>query len=319
MITIADGRFSLPNSYQYSKDQHVYLNMTEKTVGLDQIGFAFLKDPTELTFLVEKTVKVGEPFVAIVSKGRGITTLNSPCSGTIAALNPNALREMAHDTYSSGYLLKFDSIDHIDPGLITGDIIEKWALHEVRSLLKNEYSFKIIEIGDSATGKTAIKVRFTDNYFKQDLKTTLGVDFGSKEIKCHYTPDDLLFSGDYRFTAKMNVWDSAGQTHYDKIRGIYYRDAKGALLCFDVNNPVSFQNLDKWREELEENLGNVPTILVGNKSDLEAKVSRAEAEAYAKKHNFIGYVEWSAKSGEHIDKIFEALAIAMYKREENLA
>lgn len=318
MVTIADGRFSLPEHLLYTKNQHVYLDRAKKLIGLDQIGFSFLSKPTELAILTEKTVKIGEPF-AVITTTKGITTLNSPCAGKISRINPLALNKMETDTYSEGFILELESIEEVDEGLITGAAVEPWATHEVRALLKNEYSFKIIEIGDSATGKTAIKVRFTDDYFKQDLKTTLGVDFGSKEITCNYTPPDILYSGTYRFKVKINLWDAAGQAHYDKIRGIYYRDAKGALLCYDVNNPVSFQNLDKWMRELEENVGRIPTILVGNKIDLQRNVTREEAQAYAKKNGLIGFIEVSAKTGEKVDDALQKLAIEIYKQEENLA
>jgi len=318
VVTIADGRYILPDNLLYSKTQHVYLDRVKKTIGLDQIGYAFLKKPTELVILSETSLKIGEPF-AVITTETSITTLNSPCTGSIEYINLDALKYMENDTYSDGFIIKFKEIEDIQEDLITGANIEPWANHEVRALLKNEYSFKIIEIGDSATGKTAIKVRFTDDYFKQDLKTTLGVDFGSKEISCMYTPNDILFSGTYRFKVKINLWDAAGQEHFAKIRGMYYRDAKGALLCYDVNNPVSFQNLDKWLLELEENLGRIPTLLVGNKIDLERKVSRADSLEYVKAHGLSGFVEVSAKTGENVDEALQQLAIEIYKREENLA
>ena len=315
MVTIADGRYSLPSSYLYSKTQHVFLDKVKKICGLDQIGYAFLKKPTEMQILVDKEVKVGEPFVAI-STDKGISTLNSPCSGTLKTKHDDALEKMENDTYEYG-ILEFEEITEIDTTLITGADIEPWATHEVRSLLKNEYSFKVILTGDSAVGKTAIKVRFTDDYFKQDLKTTLGVDFGSKELKCEYLTEDILFSGVYRFTSKLNVWDAAGQSHYDKIRGMYYRDAKGALLVYDVNNPVSFDNLGKWIEELDENLGRVPTLLIGNKTDLERLVPLEKALEFAKNHGFL-YAECSAKTGDKVENVFRKLAVEIYKKEENL-
>lgn len=224
---------------------------------------------------------------------------------------------MKDDTYVTGFILELEEIAEMQPNLINFNNLEEWAKNEIKTLVRNNYSFKIIEIGDSAVGKTAIKVRFTDNYFKKDLKTTLGVDFGSKEIKGEYISSDILFSGTYRFTAKMNVWDAAGQAMYDKIRGMYYRHAKGALLCYDANNHLSFEHLDKWREELEDILGKVPTLLVGNKIDLERKVTRQEGLAYAKKHNFL-FVECSAKTGTGIDGMFKQLAIEIFKREEKL-
>ena len=319
MVSIADGRFSLPEHLLYTKNQHVFIDRVNKLVGLDQIGFAFLTKPTELAIIAESSgiLKIGEPF-AVITTSKGITTLNSPCTGTIKRTNPQALLKMETDTYTEAYIVELATIDEVEEGLITGSDVEPWATHEVRSLLKNEYTFKIIEIGDSATGKTAIKVRFTDDYFKQDLKTTLGVDFGSKEILGTFTPADTMFLGTYRFKAKINLWDAAGQAHYDKIRGIYYRDAKGALLCYDINNPVSFQNLDKWLIELEENVGRIPTILVGNKCDLERKVSREEAQEYAKAQGLIDFIEVSAKTGDKVDAALQKLAVEIYKREENI-
>ncbi len=317
MVTIADGRYDLPDELYYSKNQHVFLNLKKKIIGLDQIGYAFLNNPTEISLLVEDEIKAGLPFVAIASE-QGVTTLNAPCSGKIEKFNEKALEDMEYDTYANGFIIKLKDISDIAPTLITGENIESWAINEAKTLLRSNYSFKIIEIGDTAVGKTAIKVRFTDNYFKKDLKTTLGVDFGTKEIKTSYLSTDLLFSGTYRFTARMNVWDAAGQDMYDKIRGIYFKDAKGALICYDINNPLSFNHLDKWVSDLEENLGKVPTLLIGNKSDLERKVSRQEGLNYAIKHGFL-FIECSAKTGENVDGMFEKLAIEIFKKEENLA
>ncbi|MHA1340974.1 MAG: GTP-binding protein [Promethearchaeota archaeon] len=319
MVVVADGRYEMPDDLFYSREQHVYLDKDKKIIGLDQIGFAFLKNPTAVKVLVEGKVKIGEPF-AVITTEQGITTLNSPCSGTIEKINESGeiIEKMKYDAYGEGYLIKLKEIEEIDDSLVRGPEIEAWAKAEVKSLLHGYYSFKVIEIGDSGTGKTAIKVRFTDNYFKQDLKTTLGVDFGSKELKCEYISSDPLFSSTIRFTAKMNVWDAAGQQHYEKIRGMYYRGAKGALLVYDVTNPISFQNLDKWLNELEENVGKkIPVLLVGNKIDLERKVPREQALEYAKKHGFL-FIETSAKTGENVEEAFRKLAIEIFKQQENL-
>ena len=212
MVIIADGRFSLPDQLFYTKYQHIYVDRKEKIIGIDQIGYAFLKNPQELKILAESEVKIGEPFAAITTDA-GITTLNAPCSGKIAEKNPDALKSMKNDIYNSGYIIRLEDITTMADNLISGSEIEEWAENEVRSLIRNNYSWKIIEIGDTTVGKTAIKVRFTDDYFKKDLKTTLGVDFGSKEVKGQYISSDILFGGAYRFTAKMNVWDAAGQNN----------------------------------------------------------------------------------------------------------
>jgi Ras-related protein Rab-11A len=234
--------------------------------------------------------------------------------------NYDALNDMENDTYTTGFILKLENISEIDiDNLVTGSEIEQWGKHEVRSLLHDRYSFKIIEIGDSATGKTAIKVRFTDDYFKKDLRTTLGVDFGSKEVNYEYkNVQDLLYTGTYEFSARINVWDAAGQAYYDKIRGIFYRDAKGGMLVYDANNPVSFKNLHKWLEELRIHIStNIPVMLLGNKNDLERQVPREEAVSFAVKNGLM-FAECSAKTGHGVEEAFRKLAIEVYKREEGL-
>lgn len=319
MVIIADGRYELPDELYYHKINHVFIDVSNKNIGLDQIGFANLKNPKDITKLCDEKVQISEPFCHITTES-GIVTLNSPCSGTVKEFNFDALKDMENDTYTTGYIIKLENIEEIDiDNLVTGSEIEQWGKHEVRSLLQDRYSFKIIEIGDSATGKTAIKVRFTDDYFKKDLRTTLGVDFGSKEVHYEYkNVRDLLYTGTYKFSARINVWDAAGQVYYDKIRGIFYRDAKGGMLVYDINNPISFQNLKKWIEELRIHIStNIPIMLLGNKSDLERKVPREEAVSFAVKNGFM-FAECSAKTGEGIEEAFKKLAIEIYKSEENL-
>ncbi len=321
MVTILDGRFAFPSKFFYNR-QHVYLNREKKLIGLDELGVEFLKSPSDLQIVVEpgNAIKIGEP-IAIITTERGTSTLFSPCTGQVKSINPNSLQYIATDTYGRGYFVEMEAISEIDSDLISGAEVENWALSEARSLIRNSYTFKIIEIGDSATGKTALKVRFTDNYFKRDLKTTLGVDFGSRVVECEYLPEDIMFSGPCKFKATLNIWDAAGQAHYDRIRGMYYRDAKGAILVYDITNRVSFQNLDRWISELEDNLGRkIPVLLVGNKTDLEhtlRKVSREDGQKFADSHGFL-FTECSAKTGDNVTPGFIDLALALYKSEENL-
>jgi small GTP-binding protein len=315
MVVIANGRFELPDNLYYDKYQHVYLDIDKGLVGLDQLGFSFMKNPTEIKVLVENEVQIGEP-LAVITAEDGITTIDSPVAGKIKSINENALQFMKDETYSKGYIIELEKVKEIDPELVTGLDVEKWAKNEVKSLIFGEYSYKVIAIGDSATGKTAIKVRFSDDYFKKDLKTTLGVDFGSKVIVCEYKGVDSLFSDSFRFKVKINIWDAAGQKHYDKIRPLYYRGARGALLVYDVNNPFSFKNLDLWLEELKENTNKkIPVILIGNKIDLERKVPLEEAKEYAESHGF-DFIETSAMTGANVQDAIKKLALRIYDLKE---
>ena len=45
-----------------------------------------------------------------------------------------------------------------------------------------QLQYKVILLGDGATGKTSIANRFTDDHFAQQYKQTIGVDFFIKRL-----------------------------------------------------------------------------------------------------------------------------------------
>ena len=70
-------------------------------------------------------------------------------------------------------------------------------------------------------------------------------------------------------TIKAQIWDMAGQERYRAITRSYYRGAVGALLVYDVTQPLTFEHVATWVKELRDR-GDPGTVilLVGNKSDL---------------------------------------------------
>ena len=44
---------------------------------------------------------------------------------------------------------------------------------------RTDFSFKLILVGDSAVGKSALMQRITTNDFLEDHEVTVGVEFGS--------------------------------------------------------------------------------------------------------------------------------------------
>jgi len=49
-------------------------------------------------------------------------------------------------------------------------------------------------------------------------------------------------------------------------------------------------------------------MIIGNKTDVERKVSREEAEVFAEEHGCM-YIEGSAKTAEHVREAFEKLIL----------
>ena len=99
--------------------------------------------------------------------------------------------------------------------------------------------------------------RFVKGIFVETCPT-IGACYLSKklEIKCLR----------YRY----ELWDVSGSERYLAITSLYYRNAEGALIVFDISNPSSFEKVKYWYEQLKNELEieNMPISLVANKSDL---------------------------------------------------
>ena len=94
--------------------------------------------------------------------------------------------------------------------------------------------FKCVIIGDTGVGKSNLLSRFTKDEFTKDSKSTIGVEFATRQIE---------HDGK---TIEAQVWDTAGQERYRAVTAAYYRNAAGALIVYDVTNRDSFENCAKW-------------------------------------------------------------------------
>lgn len=166
---------------------------------------------------------------------------------------------------------------------------------------------KVVILGDSSVGKTSIANRYLNNEFKEFHVNTIGAQFQQPNIK--------LRNGN---TLKMNLWDTAGEEKFRSLLQIYYRDAKGAILTYDIGNSESFNNVESWIQALSDNIKKEDAILylVGNKKDLDPqdkKVDTAVAQKFAEKHGML-FTEVSAKTGDGVSDLFKNLAEELAKK-----
>lgn len=167
--------------------------------------------------------------------------------------------------------------------------------------MEKQTDVKIIIVGESSVGKTALLFRYSDNKYTADQISTVGVDFRHK---------DVIIEGQ---KVRLKLWDTAGQEKYRAIARSYFKAAHGAFVVFAVNNQDSFDQVQYWIDGLKEKEPLINIILLGNKTDLPRTVKREDAEKIAKENN-IRYFEVSAKSGDNINEAFECLATEVYKR-----
>jgi Ras-related protein Rab-32 len=71
---------------------------------------------------------------------------------------------------------------------------------------------------------------------------------------------------------------------------VYYKEAVGAIIVFDVTRERTFQAVVKWKNDIDENLGSIPVVLFANKIDLaEQALDKPTMDQYCKANNFIGW------------------------------
>jgi small GTP-binding protein len=154
---------------------------------------------------------------------------------------------------------------------------------------------KVVVAGDGGVGKTSLIRRYCEGKFQASRVATIGVDFATQLVK--------LGSGD----VKLSIWDMAGQERFAIVREGFYRGSRAAALVYCVDDPVSFQDLGRWRREVLRDVPNQGLVVVGNKVDLQRLVPERDAKGFA---SSIGaeYLETSALSGAGVSVLFQTLA-----------
>lgn len=161
--------------------------------------------------------------------------------------------------------------------------------------------YKVVLLGEGRVGKTSILLRYTRGEYNDKQVSTLQASYLDKAIKCD--KEDLVLS----------IWDTAGQERFHALGPIYYRDANGALLVYDITDAGSFEKVRTWIKELRKIVGtNIHICIAGNKADLEKQrtVSHEEAEKYAASVGAT-HILTSAKTDKNLGEAFHKLAVKM--------
>ena len=166
--------------------------------------------------------------------------------------------------------------------------------------IDNEDGLKIVVVGESGVGKTSIVSRFVFNTFDEEVHTSLASYYSSKILK--FSDGNIL---------KFNLWDTAGQEKFRSITQLFYKDAKVAILVYDITRQNSYDELiDYWFNKVKENTSpDAIIVLAANKSDLIEKeeVNENNARKFAEEMK-IDFFSISAKDNLRIEDLFIQIA-----------
>jgi small GTP-binding protein len=157
---------------------------------------------------------------------------------------------------------------------------------------------KICMVGVFGTGKTCLVQRYVHSIFSEKYLGTVGVKIDKKELQASGQPVVLM------------LWDLEGRDGHRDISTSYLRGAHGIIYVVDGTRRETFDQIFEIRDIVHGEVGEVPSVLALNKSDL-ADAWRLDAAAEQSAASGKWHVlRTSAKTGQGVDAAFLWLADA---------
>eukprot|EP01123_Difflugia_compressa_P015013 TRINITY_DN822_c0_g1_i1.p1 TRINITY_DN822_c0_g1~~TRINITY_DN822_c0_g1_i1.p1 ORF type:complete len:253 (-),score=45.71 TRINITY_DN822_c0_g1_i1:345-1001(-) len=156
-------------------------------------------------------------------------------------------------------------------------------------------TWKLLLVGDGATGKTTFVKRHTTGEFEKKYIATVGVEVRPLHFHTNYG------------VITFNVWDTAGQEKFGGLRDGYYIAGQCAIIMFDVTNRMTYKNVPNWHRDIVRVCENIPIVICGNKVDIKDRKVKAKGITFHRKKN-LQYYDISARSNYNFEKPFLYLA-----------
>ena len=156
------------------------------------------------------------------------------------------------------------------------------------------FVFKIVLVGDFATGKSSLIRRFVDNSFSENYISSIGVSISKKIIRSNENESNMM------------IWDIEGKTDHKPIFKQYLLGAKGFLIVADLTREKTIESIKEHIKLCEEVSSTLPICIALNKIDI-ANVSYDMEELKKLSNNIVAIFETSAKEGTVVEDMFIAL------------
>lgn len=123
---------------------------------------------------------------------------------------------------------------------------------------------KIIFVGDTRVGKSAVFSNLSDQQFEQKYHATFGVDFRAVEV-----PEE---------NCRLQLWDLSGQERLMGITKNYFRGAQVVVYVADATRQETIANLGNWCDSVHAGRedSNFQEIVLINKMDSPKALSYEE-------------------------------------------
>ncbi|XP_037303117.1 ras-related protein Rap1-like [Manduca sexta] len=154
--------------------------------------------------------------------------------------------------------------------------------------------YKIVVLGSGGVGKSALTVQFVQGIFVEKYDPTIE-DSYRKQVEVDGQQ------------CMLEILDTAGTEQFTAMRDLYMKNGQGFVLVYSITAQSTFNDLQDLREQIlrVKDKDDVPMVLVGNKTDLEAErvVGKEQGQNLARHFN-CAFMETSAKAKIHVNDVF---------------
>jgi small GTP-binding protein len=170
---------------------------------------------------------------------------------------------------------------------------------------------KICLLGEAAVGKTSLISRFVFDAFDDKYITTMGTKVSKKVITMDTTDQN---GNDITANVTLAIWDVIGQQQYHSLVLKYFKNSDGGLVVADGTRPETIEEMRKWIGSFHNTVGNVPILLLINKSDLidengfNIQMLDELCVEFGTKYYFT-----SAKNGNNVEEAFSSITQSIIK------
>jgi len=148
-------------------------------------------------------------------------------------------------------------------------------------------------------GKTSLARRFVHTIFDDAYHTTIGVKIDQKDMDANGQQVRLM------------IWDIEGQDAFQGVRTSFLRGSNGILYVADRTRRVTLETVFELRQQVRDNIGDLPSVLILNKADLKDEWDiDKNAEDTLRKDGWT-LVDSSAKLGTGVEEAFRLITNKM--------
>lgn len=161
---------------------------------------------------------------------------------------------------------------------------------------------KMVVVGDGAVGKSCFLITWSSGSFPSEYVPT---------VFDNYAMDKFV---EGHGNVILAVFDTAGQEDYDRLRPLAYPETDVILMCYDISNRSSFENIkSKWLPEVRHYIPDAHVVLLALKSDLKdtarSIVTYDEGYQLAKEEVLSGFHEVSSLRQQGIEEAMHTAII----------